>query len=715
MRSVRRYNSGMNRIIVSRSGDGWFNLALDEYLLEQHRSGKLDGVTLYFYVNEKAVIIGRNQNAWRECDLERMNASGVQLVRRHTGGGAVYHDEGNLNFSFIADEHLYDKERQNSVILSALNELGIKADISGRNDFTVNGRKISGCAYGLSGTARGMHGTLLINTDFNGLSGCLKPSKFKLSAKGITSVRARVCNLSELMPITVDSAREAVIRAFKKEYGDCEKIETVRTCDDVLRRFSEIARTYDDEGIVGLYKKQSSWEWRLGAAPRFDARFEGRLSFGEFQLDLLIKNGIVRTSEFYTDALETSFSREITKLLDGKRFDRNELAEALDAGGAEARELAEFIRKEGIPAFMNDAQKKLVTDARRKLHLLAEPSCREKKTKAFLMEFLRENTSFELHDMGAWFYAKHDEGAEITIAVRADFDAVNVENEARHLCGHDGHSAALLGHALLLEGRIVGKNVILLFQHAEETGEGAEQCLELFKRESVDAIIGAHNIPGEPLGTVLLKHGTFACASCGMEIRMQGRPTHAAYPENGKNPAEAISTLALELSEKAKEVSEKHSCMTLSTIVGMLIGDRAFGVAASDGCLLVTLRSEKTEALNELVELVRDEAAHLANNHGLRLSTEQYDVFPATVNDGALVDDIMKICSKELIPYKIIVEPFRWSEDFGHYAKAARSAFLGIGSGEDTAPLHTEGYEYPDGLLDRTAEVFFTVLNNISL
>ena len=693
---------------MSRSGDGWFNLSLDEFLLEQHRRGRLNGVTLYFYVNEKAVIIGRNQNAWRECDLERMKASGVQLVRRHTGGGAVYHDGGNLNFSFIADERIYDREGQNSVILHALDELGIKAEVSGRNDFTVNGRKISGCAYGLSGTARGMHGTLLINTDFNGLSGCLKPSKLKLSAKGITSVRSRVCNLSELIPITVDMAREAVINAFKKEYGDCERIETVRTCEDVVR-------TYGGDGIYKLYEKQSSWEWRLGAAPRFDARFEGRLSFGEFQLYLLIKNGIVRTCDMYTDALDTGISRKISTLLDGKRFDRNELASALETGSAEARELAAFIRIEGKLAYMNDNQKKLVADARKKLHSLAEPSCCEKKTKAFLMEFLREKTSHELHDMGAWFYAKHYEGAEKTVAVRADFDAVKVENEARHLCGHDGHSAALLGLALLLEGRTLGKNVILLFQHAEETGQGAEQCLELFKRERVDAIIGAHNIPGEPLGAVLLKHGTFACASCGMEIRMQGCPTHAAYPENGKNPAEALSSLALELSDKAKSVSNKHSCMTLSTIVGMLIGDRAFGVAASDGCLLVTLRSEKTEALDELVELVSNEAGRLANIHGLVLSAELFDVFPATVNDDGLVGGLEECCSKELIPYKFIDKPFRWSEDFGHYAKPARSAFFGIGSGKETAPLHTEGYEYPDALLERTAEAFFTILNNISL
>ncbi|MBO6062120.1 MAG: lipoate--protein ligase, partial [Clostridia bacterium] len=109
----------MNKVYSSHSGDGHVNLAADQYILSRYRSGAYSGVTLYFYVNSNAVIIGRNQNAWRECNTERMGEDGVQLVRRHTGGGAVYHDSGNLNFSFITNEKLYDKQRFNSVIINA--------------------------------------------------------------------------------------------------------------------------------------------------------------------------------------------------------------------------------------------------------------------------------------------------------------------------------------------------------------------------------------------------------------------------------------------------------------------------------------------------------------------------------------------------------------------------------------------------------------------
>ena len=201
----------MNHILISPSGDGHRNLAADEFLLSQYRSCALDGVTLYFYVNSNAVIIGRNQNAWRECNLSRMAEDAVQLVRRHTGGGAVYHDEGNLNFSFIADERLYDKERQTAVVLRALARFGIQAEVNGRNDLTVGGRKFSGCAYGLSGRARAMHGTLLISTDFGRLSEYLRPSKKKLESKGVESVRSRVVDLSEIADVSVDRARAAKV------------------------------------------------------------------------------------------------------------------------------------------------------------------------------------------------------------------------------------------------------------------------------------------------------------------------------------------------------------------------------------------------------------------------------------------------------------------------------------------------------------------------
>ena len=200
---------------------------------------------------------------------------------------------------------------------------------------------------------------------------------------------------------------------------------------------------------------------------------------------------------------------------------------------------------------MNESTKQTILRARQTLHGLAELAGEERKTQAYIKEFLAAHTTLRVVDRGGWLYAVHDEGAARTVIVRADHDAVPTSCGARHLCGHDGHTAALLGLGLLLEGQRLGKNLVLLFQPAEETGAGAAQCCALlaelgsarppepaapivpFRTVGADAhigpspaaesaapivprlcVIGCHNIPGEPLGTALFRRGTFACASC---------------------------------------------------------------------------------------------------------------------------------------------------------------------------------------------------------
>lgn len=344
----RMYNRRMNRVIVSENGDGHFNLAVDEYLLEQHRAGTLEGVTLYFFVNANAVIIGRNQNAWRECDLESMGRAGVQLVRRHTGGGAVYHDGGNLNFSFIADERAYDKDRQNRVVLEALSGLGFSAELSGRNDILVDGRKVSGCAYALEGKARGMHGTLLVDTDMSMLSRCLNPSRLKLRAKGIASVRSRVMNLSESREVTVGEVRGAIIKAFAEEYGGCGETVFVRSADDVVRAYGDRSDDRSGRSINELVEKHRSWGWRMGSSPVFDSVIEGRTDRFEFQLMLRVKNGFIQSYEFYTDSLDPHASDELKGLLDGVRFTGEDIVSALRRGKGAAIAVADHIENNGV-------------------------------------------------------------------------------------------------------------------------------------------------------------------------------------------------------------------------------------------------------------------------------------------------------------------------------------------------------------------------------
>ena len=360
---------------------------------------------------------------------------------------------------------------------------------------------------------------------------------------------------------------------------------------------------------------------------------------------------------------------------------------------------------------MDERTKRLIVEARRALHELAELPGEERKTRAFIRDFLRTNTDLQIADRGSWLYAKHHEGAAFTLVIRADHDAVPTGQGPRHLCGHDGHTAALLGLALLLKGRTLGKNVILLFQPAEETGAGAAECCALFGLEGLTRdnarILGCHNIPGESLGTVLLRHGTFACASCGVEIALTGSPTHAAYPENGVNPAAAAARLALALPEFAVEAAARYGGMALATVVGMQVGERAFGVAASKARLWATLRAEKAEAFAWLNRRTDAAVREAAEKDGLHAAVERLDVFPATVNDDDLVRALERSCARGGIPYRYPDVPFRWSEDFGHYGSYVPGCFFGVGAGEDTAPLHTKDYVCPDALPPVMAELFF--------
>lgn len=301
-----------NYIYSAPTGDGWLNLARDGYFLENNKKGD---VILYFYVNKNAVIIGRNQNAWKECSIANMEADGVQLVRRHSGGGAVFHDNGNLNFSFITDEKHYDLNRQMRVILNAVSKLGLKAELSGRNDITVDGKKFSGNAFSLAKGNRSHHGTILVNADLTKLSNYLCVSKEKMRSKGIDSVRARVCNLCELSSgLTVEAMRRLVIESFIEEYGAASEY------------------VFDGTALAEVEERRerlASWEWRFGKTPQFDFETDKRFSFGDTQIYFNSRNGVIRETKVYSDCLDTELTTEIENALTGVHFRKEEIKAAL--------------------------------------------------------------------------------------------------------------------------------------------------------------------------------------------------------------------------------------------------------------------------------------------------------------------------------------------------------------------------------------------------
>lgn len=317
---------------VSNSRDGWQNLATDEWFLDHLQP---DDLILFFYINENAVIIGKNQNPWKECNLSAMENDRVQLVRRITGGGAVYHDDGNLNFSFIAGEGRYDLEKQLRVILQAVTSFGIPCDFSGRNDLLADGRKFSGNAFCSRGKLRQHHGTLLIHSDLGRLQNYLQVDPRKIKAKGIASVRSRVCNLSDFSPkVTADTMLSAIRQAFTAEYG---------TVTDFHFTPEQVAQ------IVPYYEKQTSWQWQLGKTPAFDLELDPRFPWGGVQLLFSLQGGIVTDLSVFSDAMDPTLPDTVRQCLMGCRFRSQDLYQAL-ASKAQPQllDLAQWLLEENL-------------------------------------------------------------------------------------------------------------------------------------------------------------------------------------------------------------------------------------------------------------------------------------------------------------------------------------------------------------------------------
>ncbi|MSS63392.1 amidohydrolase [Velocimicrobium porci] len=350
---------------------------------------------------------------------------------------------------------------------------------------------------------------------------------------------------------------------------------------------------------------------------------------------------------------------------------------------------------------------------RKELHAHAEGAGKEVRTQEILKKFIRSNTSLKIVEEGKWFYCIYEgrkEAKEKTrIAFRADMDGVSSpDGSVAHRCGHDGHSTVLAGLALELEEKKPERDVILLFQHGEETGEGARECKKTLKDTNTDEIYGFHNIPGYPVGSVLIREETFACASKGMIIHLTGKPSHAAYPEAGINPAFVIGELITSLPDLLEQ--KHYKGMVLCTVIKILVGDEAFGVSASEGEILLTIRAHYEEDLEKLQDKMERFVKEHAQKSGLEYSFAYSEEFPETRNYSTCVETIKKVSDKLGLLSVYPEEPFRWSEDFGHYLKDTKGAFFGIGDGETYTQLHTETYEFPDEIIKTAVSMFYGII-----
>lgn len=279
------------------------NFALEEYLLRHVAD---DEVIMYLWRNEKTVVIGRHQNVWAEVNLPELSSAGGHVVRRLSGGGAVYHDLGNLNFTFVAHVSNYDVARQTSVILEAVRSLGFDASLTGRNDLCVDGRKFSGHSFYKSGDRCFHNGTILLDTDPEMMQRVLNVSAIKLQSKGVKSVRARTVNLCEIDPsLECDTMINALCSAFEAEYGMKAEMWDVAACDE----------------LEALESRFCDHEWTYNRQCSFTEKISRHCSWGNVDLQLKVERGVIVDCDVFTDALDTSIPDTLKKSLVGSLYD----------------------------------------------------------------------------------------------------------------------------------------------------------------------------------------------------------------------------------------------------------------------------------------------------------------------------------------------------------------------------------------------------------
>ncbi|MEQ8360622.1 MAG: amidohydrolase [Cytophagales bacterium] len=363
---------------------------------------------------------------------------------------------------------------------------------------------------------------------------------------------------------------------------------------------------------------------------------------------------------------------------------------------------------------------------RKHLHQHPELSGREYKTADYISNAMKSyapDEEIKLAETGRAFVFNGDQEGP-TVLFRAELDALPINEEDNleyksknpgiaHSCGHDGHMAILLALAKLIsEKRPKKGRIIILFQPAEETGQGAKNVIadKAFSKIKPDFAFSLHNIPGRPKHSIIIKDRSFASASKGLTLKLFGKTSHAAEPENGINPSVAISKIILQLDDILNaSVYEK---LVLITIVNIHVGEIAFGTSAGYGELRMTLRAFRDGDMKILTEKTEALIKSIAKDEGLQSDIAYSEVFPATTNN----DDCLEIIKNAAEFYNLSLiersEPFKWSEDFGYFSEICHCGFFGLGSGENQPSLHNPDYDFPDEIIETGAKMFLKISEN---
>ncbi|NLL28191.1 MAG: amidohydrolase [Bacteroidales bacterium] len=366
---------------------------------------------------------------------------------------------------------------------------------------------------------------------------------------------------------------------------------------------------------------------------------------------------------------------------------------------------------------------------RRYLHKNPELSSQETNTSKYIIEVLNSlNIKNIYHGFaGNSIIAKIENKAKKenspVLIFRCDIDAVSITEQnnishisskkgVMHACGHDGHTTIMLNFAkMLMEQPIPNCTFLLLFQSAEETGQGAKEVIDsnILKDYNISEVFALHNIPGYDKNSIICKHGAFTATVESLNIFLKGKASHASEPENGVNPTLAVAEI-INFFDSLNQTDKRQSDYFICTPIQIKAGSASYGISASEAIISYTFRAwdysyfleRKSEIENALLNITK-------KTNGLQLSTEWIEPFPSCENNSNSVKRIINAANNCNLKYIEKEEPFSWGEDFGFFTQKYRGALFGIGAGTDTPALHSSNYDFPDELIENGAKMLYFI------